>query len=622
MGDHSITGTLDRDVNNRFTKHLLNDIKALDLMLERGMIESGITRIGAEQEFCLINENWRPAKTSEEILKGVNDPHFTTELAQYNLEINLDPLELKGDCFSATEQSLRDLLNKAVDVAKEHDTYVLLTGILPTIAKSELVFDFMTPNPRYWTLNEMMKKHRGGDFQLKIRGIDELSILHDSVLFEACNTSFQMHLQIEADDFIPSYNWSQAIAGPVLGVSTNSPLLLGRELWSETRIALFQQSIDTRSSSYALKDQQARVTFGDSWAFGTVADFFKNEIARYRVLFAKELENDSLEALEKGEVPKLQALCTHNGSIYRWNRPCYGVGGGKPHVRIENRYIPSGPTILDEVANFAFWVGLMVGRPEKYNDMEKVMDFRDAKSNFIKAARTGKESVLYWDGQLTSVRDLIAKEFLPIAHSGLEKAGIDKEDITRLLKVIEERNAKITGSQWSIRKYRNLRKIKQRDDALLALTQSMYNHQFVGNPVHEWPVEEDSSHIHDSAHLICHVMSTQLFTVNENDLADLAIKMMKWSKIHHLPVENDSGDLCGLLTVTHIGNFEEKGVKAKDLMVKEIMTKNVHTAHLETPIDEAIAFMKRNEIGCLPVTQDGHLVGIVTIADLIEFDND
>ncbi len=622
MGDQSIKATTDEESHNRFVRHILDDIKALDLMLERGLIESGITRIGAEQEFCLINENWRPAKTSEQILKAVNDPHFTTEIARYNLEINLDPLELTGDCFSVAEQDLRELLNKAVDAAKKYNTHILLTGILPTIAKSELVFDYMAPNPRYSILNEMMRKHRGDDFQLRIRGIDELSIMHDSVLFEACNTSFQMHLQREADDFIPSYNWAQAISGPVLGVSTNSPLLLGRELWSETRIALFQQSIDTRTSSYALKDQQARVTFGDSWASGTAADFFKNEIARYRVLFSKEIESNSLDELEKGNIPKLQALNTHNGSIYRWNRPCYGVGNGKPHLRIENRYIPSGPTILDEMANFAFWVGLMMGRPKAFDDMHNAMDFNDAKSNFIKAARTGKESVLYWNGRLMSVRDLVTRELLPLAHTGLGKANIDKEDKDRLLNVIEERAHKVTGAQWSIRKYRNLRKTKQRDDALLALTQSMYNHQFVGNPVHEWPIDEDSSHIHDSAHLICHIMSTQLFTVNEKDLADLAIKIMKWHNIHHLPVENDSGDLCGILTFTHIDRFEETNEITENMRVSDIMTRDIFTTSLDTPIQEAISLMKANEIGCLPVTQDDHLVGIVTIADLRKFDND
>ena len=621
MGDSKVS-MIDKVTHTKFVGHLMDDIESLDIMLQKKMFEDDIVRIGAEQEFCLITDNWRPASNAEEILAALDDPHFTTEIAKYNLEINLDPVELKGDCFSTVELQLRNLLNKAVDLTEEFDTRVLLTGILPTITRNELVFDYMTPNPRYSALNEMMKRARGSDFELKIRGIDELSIIHDSVLFEACNTSFQLHLQISSDDFISSYNWAQAIAGPVLGISANSPLLLGRELWSETRIALFQQSIDTRSSSYALKDQQARVTFGDSWAYGTAADFFKNEIARYRVLMAKDIEISSLELLEKGEIPKLPALNTHNGSIYRWNRPCYGAGGGKPHLRIENRYIPAGPTVIDEMANFAFWVGLMVGRPSSFDDISTMMDFKDAKSNFIKSARTGKESVMQWNDELMSVRDLITKDLLPIAHAGLEKVGVNNEDRNRLLSVIEERAANRTGAQWTVKKFRILREAKRRDEALLALTQSMYNHQFDGVPVHKWPIDEENHNVHQSAHLIGHIMSTQLFTVNENDLATLALNIMKWKNIRHLPVEDNSGNLCGLLTMNHIERFSQEKMLDKSTRVCDIMTKHILTTHPDTPIKEAIYTMKKREIGCLPVEHNNHLVGIVTIPDLIEFDND
>ena len=196
----------------------------------------------------------------------------------------------------------------------------------------------MTQSPRYWAMNEVIKKARGSDITLKIRGVDELLVTHDSVLFEACNTSFQLHLQIDPKDFTSSYNWAQAITGPVLSISANSPLLLGRELWSETRIALFQQSIDTRNASYALKNQEARVSFGNQWSKGSAADIFKNDLANHKILLAREIEQNALDELDQGTIPKLDALCLNNGTLYRWNRPCYGVGGGKPHLRIENRY--------------------------------------------------------------------------------------------------------------------------------------------------------------------------------------------------------------------------------------------------------------------------------------------
>ena len=246
MAEHSLNIN-DKETRLEFIKHLLSDIKALELLVEQGLIESNIQRIGAEQEFCLVTDNWRPSKKGADILEAIDDSHFTTELARYNLEINLDPFELQGDCFSRVEHQLKTLLAKAKEAANKYDNKVVLTGILPTISKIELEFDYMTPQPRYWAMNKMMKAHKGTDFELRLRGVDELSIIHDTVLFEACNTSFQMHLQISPEDFIASYNWAMAISGPVLGICANSPLLLGRELWSENRIALFQQSIETRN---------------------------------------------------------------------------------------------------------------------------------------------------------------------------------------------------------------------------------------------------------------------------------------------------------------------------------------------------------------------------------------
>ena len=290
MGEHEVNNQVGESSRSKFIKHLLEDIAALEEMIQNGQIEDDIVRIGAEQEFCLLNENWRPSLKALEILEQINDPHFTTELARYNLEINLDPYELKGDCFSIVENQLRTLLNKAEKVAHKNATRTLLTGILPTISKSQLQFEYMTPNPRYWALNDMMKAVRGSDFELHLQGVDELSVIHDTVLFEACNTSFQIHLQIEPNDFVASYNWAQAISGPVLGICCNSPLLLGRELWHETRIALFQQSIDTRNSSYALKDQQARVSFGEDWAEGSITDIYRNNIAHFDIIITKDIE--------------------------------------------------------------------------------------------------------------------------------------------------------------------------------------------------------------------------------------------------------------------------------------------------------------------------------------------
>ena len=622
MGEFKVSDIGATSGRSKFIKNLLDDLEVLQVLLEEGHIETAPIRIGAEQEFCLVTDQWRPAKSFQQILDELNDPHFTTELAQYNLELNMDPLELERNCFSAMEDRLRTYLNRAEEAANKFNCKTVLTGILPTISTNELELEFMTPADRYYMLNQRIKELRGGDFHIKLKGVDDLSINHDSVLFEACNTSFQMHLQIKPDDFVSSYNWAQAISGPVMGICVNSPMLLGRELWSETRIALFQQSIDTRYSSYALKNQVPRVTYGNEWSTGSILDIYKSDIVRHKAILAREIGSNSKEMMANGEIPKLEALCVFNGTIYRWNRPCYGVGNGKPHLRIENRYIPSGPSILDEVANFAFWVGLMHGRPEEFDDIHEKMDFRDAKNNFLKAARNGRQTVMVWRGEHISVRNLIEREFLPIAEQGLKKIGIDQADIDRYLSVIQKRTQTQTGSQWMVKNYRYLNSELKTDDALMALTKHIHQMQQKNHPIHEWEDIKDRDSAHEDAHLVYHIMSTQLITINESDLAELAVRIMEWEDIHHLPVVNQQGDLTGLLTWRHIENFKQSSESTDDLKVSDIMIHDVFSVRPKTEISAAVKIMKRHEFGCLPVISGRELVGIITVEDVIKFVND
>jgi CBS domain-containing protein len=621
MGEQKVNRSFSEEKKALFIKNLLDDVQALEQMLENGLIEKGITRIGAEQEFCLVTKDWRPATNNEEILSKIDDPHFTTELARYNLEINLDPIELKGDCFTRVENQLKELLSKGASISEENGSKIILTGILPTITKTHLSLDYITPNPRYYALNEMLMGLRRSNFQLHLQGVDELSIAHDSVLFEACNTSFQLHLQIDPDDFISSFNWAQAISGPVMSVCCNSPLLMGRELWEETRIALFRQSIDTRNISEALKDQSPRVAFGNNWARGTAVDIYKENISKYKIILSRELEENSLDMMAKGKIPKLKALNLHSGTIYPWNRACYGVGNGKPHLRIENRYIPSGPSVLDEMANFAFWVGVMRGRPKKFDDMASVMDFREAKSNFIKAARSGRNAVMCWEGKQYSAKKLIKKVFLPMAYQGLKLEGIDEEDIKRLLNVIEKRLKGNTGSSWMISNYRRLNSSLKKDKSLRLITKSIYLNQQQGIPIHKWPDANEKDGLAEASHWVGHIMSTMLFTVKDTDLASLATSIMEWNNIHHVPVENDENELCGLLTWSHASKFH-KQEDNQWYLVKDIMEEKLITVEATTPIKEAIRIMKAYEIGCLPVLQNKDLIGIITIHDVRPYDHD
>lgn len=624
MGDQSVKSISDLKFRTNFLRHILHDIDAFDKMLEDNLFESGVQRIGAEQEFCITNRNWEPEDGSEELLKALNDPHFTTELAKYNLELNLDPQLLSEDGFERVEHQLRQLMTRAQTEAEKRNWHIILTGILPTITPRHIEFEHMTPNPRFEELNRVMKEHKGGDFELNIQGVDQLIAKHDSIIFEACNTSFQAHLQIEPSEAVAQFNWAQAIAAPVLAVSANSPLLLGKELWAETRIALFQQSIDIRSGSTLIREQQPRVTFGTRWVRNSISEIFKEDIARYPFLVAADIEHDSLDQLKKGIVPNMKALSMHNGTIYRWNRPCFGVKDGVAHLRIENRYIPSGPTIHDEMANFAFWVGLMKGMPEEYARIWELMDFKRVKANFLRAAISGMETKLQWMGKVVDTKQLIQDEFLPIAEDGLRKAGIDDVSIRNYLGVIRQRLSSRNGSQWMKGAYRALKDGHLRDVSLRRMTALMHRNQTSGKPVGEWPVASKEQLTGNELKLkqVYQIMSTDPQTVHEHDLVELVEKIMKWRGFHHVPVENEQGECIGIITMKDINDHKTANGSFGNMLATEIMERNVITIDPNAAIMDAKALMIENKIGSLPVIHQGKLVGVITKFDVIHLEDD
>ena len=309
-----------------------------------------------------------------------------------------------GDCLRRMETELGENLRLARDAAKAHGAGILLTGILPTLRKEHLGLDGMTPNPRYRRLNDAIMEARGGELSFLIKGIDELDETHDNVMLESCNTSFQVHFQVAPNEFARLYNLSQAITAPVLAAAVNSPLLLGKRLWHETRVALFRQSIDNRSARPAGTRHPAARHVRRHWVDEGILEIFQEDIARFRVVLPAQVEEDALAMLEAGEVPTLKALRLHNGTVYRWNRPCYGVGNGVPHLRIENRVLPAGPTVHDAMANAAFFFGLMSSLADEHSDIRSVMEFDHAKDNFVAAAQEGLRAQFTWIDAARSTR--------------------------------------------------------------------------------------------------------------------------------------------------------------------------------------------------------------------------
>jgi hypothetical protein len=316
-------------------RSLLNDVMALEQMILDGRIETGVRRIGAEQELCIVDAGWKPAPAVEELLSGIDSDDFTPELGQFNVEFNLKPIPFGGDCLTRLETGLKSKLADARHVAQRLGKDILMTGILPTLRKTDLGVENMTARNRYYALNQALKMlRRGENFDLRLTGTDELIIQHDSVMLEACNTSCQVHFQVGPEEFARFYNIAQAVTAPILAAAVNSPLLFGRRLWKETRIALFQQAIDTRPTGEHVVEQSSRVSFGNDWVRGSALEIFREDITRYRVVLGIDIEEDPLEVLESGGIPKLQALQLHNSTVYRWNRPCYGVLDGRPGLRI------------------------------------------------------------------------------------------------------------------------------------------------------------------------------------------------------------------------------------------------------------------------------------------------
>ena len=625
MGEHNVEQHADERKAQAFMKALLEDLRALAFMLEDDRIESGARRIGAEQEMFLIDRYLRPAPVSLEVLKEVNDARLTTEIARFNLEANLTPVDLTNDCFSRLEQELVELLALARSSAATHGADVLLSGILPTLQKSDLTLDNLTPVPRYYELNRGVIRLRGGPLSIHIKGLDELHLEHDNIMMESCNTSFQIHYQSSAKEFTNHYNIAQAITAPLLAVSVNSPFLFGQRLWQETRVALFQHSTDERSRPQLARNQPTRVSFGDGWLQNSVIELFHDQIIRFRPIMVSEPDENPFAVLARGETPSLSALRLHNGTVWRWNRACYGVTDGVAHLRIENRALPSGPTVVDEIANTAFFAGLMNALPQTYGDISKRMVFDDAKLNFFRAARHGLDAHFHWiEGRSHNAASLILDQLLPIAREGLASAHVASADIDKYLGIIEARaQSRQTGARWMINSLSGIDNSVSRDSRQRRLTSEILANQTLGEPIHKWPLIEkaEGDQWEDSYRTIGQFMSTDLFTVNPDDLIDFAASVMDWRHIRHVPVEDGGGRLVGLVTHRGVLRMISSGnrvAKPEPVTVRDVMVVDPVTVSPSTSSLEAMEIMQRHRIGCLPVVEGDQLVGIVTSYDFLE----
>ena len=242
-----VSGTVfSRDDRQRYRQKVRTCLDVFARMLREARFDPERRSVGLEIELNLTDEAGDPAMVNAQALEAIADADFQTELGRFNLEINVPPRLLERRAFGELEEQVRRSLNHAEERARTVGAHMMLIGILPTLREEHLTRDSFSDNPRYELLNEQIFAARGEDLEISIAGVERLSTFADTIAPEAACTSVQLHQQVEPEAFAAFWNAAQAIAGPQVAVAANSPFFFGRELWRETRIALFEQATDTR----------------------------------------------------------------------------------------------------------------------------------------------------------------------------------------------------------------------------------------------------------------------------------------------------------------------------------------------------------------------------------------
>jgi hypothetical protein len=492
MGQEVAAKAFSREDRQRYRRKVRANLDVFARMLSEAKFNPERRSFGMEIELNLTDGAGDPALVNAAVLEAIANPDFQTELGQFNVEINIAPRLLEGSVFSELERDSRASLNTAEERARSVGGHMMLIGILPTITDKHLHAESFSANPRYALLNEQIFAARGEDLEISIAGVERLSTFAETIAPEAACTSVQLHQQVDPEAFARHWNAAQAIAGPQVAVAANSPFFYGKELWRETRIALFEQATDTRPEELKAQGVRPRVWFGERW-ITSIFDLFEENVRYFPALLPLCEDEDPLETLERGDVPRLGELRLHNGTIYRWNRPIYDVVRGQPHLRVENRVLPAGPSVVDILANAAFYYGVLRVVADEERPIWSQMSFSAAEENFHAGARDGIDARLYWPGVgEVPATELVLRRLLPLAREGLARAGVESGDADRLLGIIERRCVTgRNGASWQSEVFHHLYDDKglERLDALRRMTTMYREHMHANEPVHGWPAE-------------------------------------------------------------------------------------------------------------------------------------
>ncbi|RZS40998.1 hypothetical protein EV193_103316 [Herbihabitans rhizosphaerae] len=498
MGRDVSTVGSSREDRQRYRAKVQQCLDALARMLTEGGFSSNCGRMGLEIELNLVDDAYRPAMANTEVLEKLNDPSFTTELGQHNIELNVRPRPLAGTEALELETELTAAIADADTKAHDASAALVMIGMLPTLRASDFDPRWLSNGARYAQLNEEIFAARGEEMLLNMEGAalpgqrpERLRCGIESILPESACTSAQLHLQVQPEDFAAHWNAAQCLAGVQVAIGANSPFLLGKALWHETRIPLFEQATDTRPQELKNQGVRPRVWFGERW-ITSIFDLFEENVRYFPGLLPAVDDEDPFDALDAGRAPALSELRLHNGTIWRWNRPVYDVADGVPHLRVENRVLPAGPTVVDLLANAAFFYGAQRALTNADRPLWTQMSFQAAEENLYAGARHSFDAQLYWPGiGWVPPDELVLRVLLPLAHEGLRDCGVADEVRTRYLDVIEQRClARRTGSSWQRDTVALLEdRGVDRDAALVGMLRRYVELMHAGAPVHTWPVD-------------------------------------------------------------------------------------------------------------------------------------
>jgi hypothetical protein len=488
VGEEVKRTTFDSAHRREYRRKVQLCLDVFETMLARSCFDSEQPLTGMEIECNLVDGGYQPAMLNRDVLAAIADPAYQTELGAYNIEFNVPPHALPGHTGLELEAEVRASLNDAEIKSSERGAHIVMIGILPTLMPDHLSTDWMSESTRYTALNESIFTARGEDIPIDISGPEPLSWQAPTIAPESACTSTQLHLQLSPEAFAANWNVAQAVAAPQLAMGANSPYFFGHQLWAETRIELFAQSTDTRPEELKTQGVRPRVWFGERW-IDSVLDLYRENIRYFPSLLPEVSDEDPAAELAAGRTPHLSELRLHNGTVYRWNRPVYDVVDGRAQLRLENRLLPAGPSVIDMLANSAFFYGMLRSLSEAENPLWTAMDFAVAQTNFLAAARYGIDARLDWPGRGdVTARELVLDTLLPIADEGLQRWGVDAEVRDRFLGVIEGRaRTGRNGATWQVATVRRLENDgMSRPAALAEMLRRYCGHMHANEPVHTW----------------------------------------------------------------------------------------------------------------------------------------